>query len=148
MRLSDSYGRDAVSHKDSEKVPNHHDRESDRVAEALEKVNARHAETLKQLAGLLVDRCSSSGRRSLEACCSDTAGPGPSGRRIKASELGWLPLYGNCNSCKIFPSGSFRVAIQPPQCSISGGRMNSTPWSARSWQMPWMSWTPRWGIIR
>ena len=46
MRLSDSYGRDAVSHKDSEKVPNHHDRESDRVAEALEKVNARHAETL------------------------------------------------------------------------------------------------------
>ncbi len=61
MRLSDSYGRDAVSHKDSEKVPNHHDRESDRVAEALEKVNARHAETLKKFAGLLVDRCSSSG---------------------------------------------------------------------------------------
>ena len=61
MRLSDSYGRDAVSHKDSEKVPNHHDRESDRVAEALEKVNARHAETLQKLAGLLVDRCSSSG---------------------------------------------------------------------------------------
>ena len=61
MRLSDSYGRDAVSHKDSEKVPNHHDRESDRVAEVLEKVNDRHAEALKQLAGLLVDRCSSSG---------------------------------------------------------------------------------------
>ncbi len=61
MRLSDSYGRDAVSHKDSEKVPNHHDRESDRVAEALEKVNARQSETLKNLAGLLVDRCSSSG---------------------------------------------------------------------------------------
>ena len=56
MRLSDSYGRDAVSHKDSEKVPNHHDRESDRVAEALEKVNARHAETLKKLAGLLEGR--------------------------------------------------------------------------------------------
>jgi len=61
MRLSDSYGRDAVSHKHSEKVPNHHDREPDRVAEALEKVNARHAETLKKLAGLLVGRCSSSG---------------------------------------------------------------------------------------
>ena len=61
MRLSDSYGRDAVSHKDSGKVPNHHDRESDRVAEALEKVNARHAETLKKLAGLLVGRCSSNG---------------------------------------------------------------------------------------
>jgi hypothetical protein len=27
----------------------------------LEKVNARQAETLKKLAGLLVDRCSSSG---------------------------------------------------------------------------------------
>ena len=61
MRLSDSYGRDAVRHKDSEKVPNQNDRESDRVAEALEKVNARHAETLKKLAGLLVDRCSSGG---------------------------------------------------------------------------------------
>ena len=61
MRLSDSYGRDTVSHKDSEKVPNHHDRESDRAAEASEKVDARHAETLKKWAGLLVDRCSSSG---------------------------------------------------------------------------------------
>ena len=61
MRLSDSYGRDAVSHKDSEKALNHHDRESDRVAEALEKVNARYAETLKKMAGLLVERCSSSG---------------------------------------------------------------------------------------
>ena len=61
MRLSDSYGRDAVSHKDSEKVPNYHDRESERVAEALEKVDARHGETLKKWAGLLVDRCSSSG---------------------------------------------------------------------------------------
>ena len=61
MRLSDSYGRDAVSHKDSEKVPNHHDRESDLVAEALEKVAARHAEPRKKWAGLLVGRCSSSG---------------------------------------------------------------------------------------
>jgi hypothetical protein len=61
MRLSDSYGRDAASYKDSEKVPNHHDREPDRVAEALEKVNARQAEKLKKLSGLLVDRCSSSG---------------------------------------------------------------------------------------
>lgn len=49
MRLSDSYGRDAVGHKNSEEVPNHHDRESDRVAEALEKVNARHAETLRKI---------------------------------------------------------------------------------------------------
>ena len=51
MRLSDSYGRDAVRHKDSEKVPNHHDRESDRVAEALEKVDARHAEKMGWIAG-------------------------------------------------------------------------------------------------
>lgn len=50
-----------MSHNDSEKVPNHDDRESDRVAEALEKVNARQAETLKKLAGLLVGHCSSSG---------------------------------------------------------------------------------------
>ena len=28
---------------------------------------------------------------------------------------------------RVEPKGSFRVAIQPPQCSCSGGRMNSTP---------------------
>ncbi len=50
-----------MNHKDSDKLPDKHDPESDLVAEALEKVNARHAKTLKKLAGSLVDRPSSSG---------------------------------------------------------------------------------------
>ena len=37
---------------------------------------------------------------------------------------------GNCNSCSTLPSGSRSVATQPPQCSRSGMRRNSTPCAA------------------
>ena len=48
----------------------------------------------------------------------------------------------------MLPSGSLKVAIQPPQDSCSGGRVKETPRAARAFAVAWMSLTARLTIRR
>ena len=52
--------------------------------------------------------------------------------RDQAKEGTPLGHPGGCwSSCRTLPSGSWKVLTQPPQCSFSGGRRNSTPLERR-----------------
>ena len=83
--------------------------------------------------------------RDHQECSYVLAALGP--RSARTSIYG-LIHPGFWSSCSIFPSGSRKVATQPPQPSCSGTRMNSTPWPMRRRYSSCMSDTPKLIIMR